>query len=56
MTKRDAIILLYCSGMSISKLIKQLKVPNSTVYDALRRYKELSNTKDGPKIGHPHSC
>ena len=28
----------------------------STVYDAVRRYKELGNTKDRTKSGHPRSC
>lgn len=56
MTKRDAIIGLYRAGTPISKIIKQLKVPKSTVYDAVRRYKELGNTKDRPKSGRPRSC
>ena len=55
MTKRDAIIELYRAGTIISKIIKQLKVPKSTVYDAVRRYKELGNTKDRPKNGRPRS-
>ena len=42
--------------MDISKIIKQLKVPKSAVYDAVRRYKELGNTKDRPKSGRPWSC
>ena len=50
MTKREAIIEFYRAGKSISKIIKQLKVPKSTVYDAVSRYKELSNTK------RPRSC
>ena len=56
MTKRDAILGLYRAGTPISKIIKQLKVPKSTVYDAVRRYKELGNTKDRPKSGRPRSC
>ena len=55
MTKRDAIIGLYRAGTPISKIIKQLKVPKYTVYDAVSRYKELGNTNKCPKIGHPHS-
>ena len=54
MTKRDAIVGLYRTGMTISKIIKQLKVPKSTVYDVVR-YKELGNTKDCPKGGGPCS-
>ena len=56
MAKRDAIIGLYHAGTPISKIIKQLKVPKFTVYDAVRRYKELGFTKDRPKSGRPHSC
>ena len=41
MTKHDAIIGIYGAGTPISKIIKQLKVPKSTVYDVVRRYKEL---------------
>ena len=56
MIKSYATIELYYPGAPISKIIKQLKVPNSTVYDALKRYKELSNTKDRPKSGCSRSC
>ena len=56
MTKRDVILGLYRAGTPISKIIKQLKVPKSTVYDAVRRYKELGNTKDRPKSVRPRSC
>ena len=59
MNKRDAVIGLYRAGTPISyhpyhiaiSPIKQLKVPKSIVYDAVRRYKELDNTKDHPKSG-----
>ena len=56
MTKRDAIIGLYRAGTPISKITKQLKVLKSTVYDAVKRYKELGNTKYCPKSGRPRSC
>ena len=37
--------------------IKDNKVAKtSTIYNAVRRYKELGHTKDRPKSGHPHSC
>ena len=55
MIKRDAIIRFYRTGTPISKKIKQLKVPKSSVYDMVR-YKELRNTKDRPKTKNPHSC
>ena len=56
MTKRNSIIGLYRAGTLILKIIKQLKVPKSTVCDAVRRYKEFSNTKDRPKSGRLRSC
>ena len=45
MAKRDAIIEFYRK----SKIIKQLKLPKSTVYDTVRSYKKLGNIKDCPK-------
>ena len=56
MIKREAIIELYHVGTSISKIIKQLKVSKSTVYDVVSRYKKLGNTKDRPKSRYPCSC
>ena len=56
MNKSDAINELYRAGTPISKIIKQLKVPKFTVYDAVRRYKELGYTKDHLKFGHPRPC
>ena len=56
MTKHDAINRLYRVGTPISNIIKHLKVPKSTVYGAVRRYKELDNTKDCPKSRHICSC
>ena len=43
-------------GRLYQKIVKQLKVTKFTVYDAVRRYKELSHTKDRPKSGRPRSC
>ena len=56
MTNHDAIIGFYRAETPISKIIKQLKLPKSTVYDIVRRYEELSNTKDSPKSGRSRSC
>ena len=56
MTKRDAIFGLHRAMTPISNIIKQLNLPKSTVYDAVRRYKELGNTKDRPRRGRPRSC
>ena len=55
MTKRDTIIELFHAGAPISKIIKQLKIPVSTVYDAMKGYSELRNTKDRPKSGRLRS-
>ena len=55
MSKCETIIKFYCMGMSIKKIIKQLMVPKSTVYDAVARYRELGNTKDCPRSGCPCS-
>ena len=52
MTKREAKIELYRAGTSISKITKQLKVPKSTVYDAVheRRNPNGSRYENGSKI------
>ena len=36
-------------------IIKQLKVPKSTVYDTVGRFKELSDDKDRPRSGRPRT-
>ena len=51
MSKRHAISELHCTGVSNSMIIKQLKVPKSTVYDAVARFKELGDHKDIPRSG-----
>lgn len=56
MSKREAIIEFYSAGMSIKKIINLLRVPKSTVYDAVARYKELGNAKDRPRSGRPRSA
>ena len=56
MSKRQGIIELHKAGISIKKIINLLKVPKSTVYDALDRYKELDNAKDRPRSGRPISA
>ena len=56
MTKCDVIIELDRARKSISKIIKQLKVPKSTVYGVVRRYKELGNTKNCPESRRYRSC
>lgn len=44
--KRPAIISLYLSGGSAAFISKVLKVPRRTVYDAIKRYKELGTLSD----------
>ena len=56
MSKREAIIELYRAGTSALKIIKLLKAPKSTVYDAVKRYEELGNAKDRPKSGRPRTA
>lgn len=56
MSKREAIIELYRAGTSAPKIIKLLKAPKSTVYDAVKRYEELGNAKDRPKSGRPRTA
>ena len=53
MSKCHAIIELHHAGVSNSMIIKQLKVPNSTVYDTVAKFKELGDDKDHPKSGCP---
>ena len=48
MNKRHAIIELHHAGVSNLMIIKQLKVPKSTVYDTVARFKELVDDKDCP--------
>ena len=47
---------LYRAKTPISKIIKQLKVRKSTVYDVVRRYKVLWNTTDCPESEASRSC
>ena len=55
MSKRHAIIELHRAEVFNSMIIKQLKVPKSTVYDTAARFKELGDDKDHPRSGRPHT-
>ena len=61
MRKHHAIIELHCIGVSNSMIIKQFKVPKSTVYNTIGRFKELVMTKTVLKVDtltqlvHPRS-
>ena len=56
MSKRHAIIELHHTGVYNSIIIKQLKVPKSTVYNTVARFKELGDDKDRPRNGHPFTA
>ena len=56
MSKRHAIIELHRAKVSNSIIIKQLKVPKSTVYDTVARFKELDDDKDRPRSGRPRTA
>ena len=50
---REAVIYMFQQGHSPAKIIKELKLPRSTVYKAIARYKELGTTQDRPRSGRP---
>ena len=53
MSKRHAIIELHRMGVSNLMIIKQLKVPKSTVYYTVARFKHLSDDNDCLRSGPP---
>ena len=55
MSKHHTIIKLHCTGVSNLVIIMQLKVPKSTVYNTVARFKELGDDKDHPRSGRPHT-
>ena len=50
MSKHHTIIELHHTRVSNLMIIKQLKVPKSTVYDTVARFKELDDNKDHPTV------
>ena len=48
-SKRNAIVKLHQAGNCASKIIKALKLPRSTVYNVLKRYKETGRASDRPR-------
>ncbi|CAG0899605.1 unnamed protein product [Darwinula stevensoni] len=50
---REAVIYMFQQGHSPAKIIKELKLPRSTVYKAIVGYKELGTTQDRPRSGRP---
>ena len=53
---RIAIIRLFDAGKTASNIIKDLNLPRQTVYDAIKRYKELGTTQDKPRSGRPRTA
>lgn len=50
---REAIIALHKRGKKPKDIISALKLPQSTVYKAIKRYKELGTSEDRPRSGRP---
>src|SRR5882672_1869343 len=58
MRNRNAIVALHISGHSNSSIFDLLRhrgMSRSTVWKAVRRYKEVGSCEDRPKIGRPRS-
>jgi inhibitor of nuclear factor kappa-B kinase subunit alpha len=51
--KRGAIISLYNDGKKPLFISKTLNIHRNTVYDAIKRYKELGSLEDRPRSGRP---
>ena len=51
MSQRKAIIQLFCAGKTNPEIVKILKAPKSTVWDAVNQYIELGTSDDCPKSG-----
>jgi inhibitor of nuclear factor kappa-B kinase subunit alpha len=43
-------------GNCVSKIIKAMKLPRSTVYNVLKRYKETGSASDRPRSGRPRTA
>ena len=50
---RLTIINLYNNGNTPREIIRITKIPQRTVYDAIKRYKELGTSLDRPRTGRP---
>lgn len=50
---REAIIALHQKGKKPKEIISALKLPQSTVYKAIKRYNELGTSEDRPRSGRP---
>ena len=52
-SRRQTIIELFKQGKKAKKIISITKYPRSTVFDAIKRYKELGNAQDRSRSGRP---
>ena len=56
MSQQKAIIQLFCAGKTNPEIVKILKAPKSTVWDAVNQYQELETSDDCPKSGQPRTA
>jgi len=49
--RREAIVALFKKGKSAPSIIKELNMPRSIVYKAIKRFNELRTAMDRPKSG-----
>lgn len=54
-SKRAAIIHCYSAGDRPSEIIRRLRIPRTTVYDAIKRFHERGDALDRPRCGRPRS-
>ena len=51
--KRAVILAYHKDGLSIRKISDKLKIPKSTVHDAVERYNRTGSNADQPRSGRP---
>ncbi|RCN39870.1 hypothetical protein ANCCAN_14211 [Ancylostoma caninum] len=51
--KRGAVIALHREGVPNLEIARRLRMPRSTVYDAVKRFRRPGDCKDRPKAGRP---
>ena len=51
--ERVALIEMIKAGSSAKEIVKSLCLPRTTVYDAIKRYRELGTASDYPRSGQP---
>lgn len=53
--KRNQIISFFQIGMKQSNIAKRVCAPRTTVFDTIKRFKELNSLQDRPRSGRPRS-